>query len=330
MRLLLLLSLTLLLLSLTGLSLAQTNPPRGDVRVVVLSDFNPSYGETVYSPQVAKVIKATTEVWRPDLFLSAGDLVGGQKTSLPIERFAQMWAAFGEEVAAPLRAANIPYAVAMGNHDGSSLQANGSFVFERERDAARAYWEQTKSTHLAYRDSADFPFNYSFVFEGVFFAVWDASSANITDAQLLWLRGELGSEEAQAAPLRVLVGHLPLYGVSSEKNKPGEVLTNGDALRQAVEGWGVDLYVSGHHAAYYPARVGEVVLLNTGGVGARRLLGGDAAPRSAVTVLDIVFEPLELRLTTFDTATFEEIPLESLSGRVDGLNGALTRLDLAP
>ena len=320
----------LLLLSLTGLSFAQTDPPRGDVRVVVLSDFNPSYGETVYSPQVTKVIKATTEVWRPDLFVSAGDLVGGQRASLPIERFAQMWAAFGEEVAAPLRAANIPAAFAMGNHDGSSLRSLGGFVFARERDAARAYWEQTKSTHLAYRDSADFPFNYSFVFEGVFFTVWDASSANITDAQLLWLQGELGSKEAQAAPLRVLVGHLPLYGVSSEKNKPGEVLTNGDALRQAVEGWGVDLYISGHHAAYYPAKVGSVTLLNTGGVGARRLLGSSAAPQSAVTVLDITLEPLELRLTTFDPATFQEIPLASLPEHIDGLNGTLTRLDLAP
>ncbi len=321
----------LLLLSLTGFGFAQTNPPRGDVRVVVLSDFNPAYGETVYSPQVAKVIKATTEVWRPDLLLSAGDLVGGQKASLPDARFAQMWAAFDETVAAPLRAANIPAAFAMGNHDGSGLRNSDGFVYERERAAARAYWQQTSDgTRVAFQDADDFPFNYSFTLEGVFFAVWDASSASVTDAQLAWLQGELASEEARAAPLRVLVGHLPLYGVSAAKNRVGEVLTGGDALRRRLEAWGVDLYISGHHAAYYPAKVGEVTLLHTGGVGARRLLDGDAPPRSAVTVLDLDFDPLELRLSTFDTATFQEITLASLPERVHGLNGTLTRMDLAP
>ncbi|CAN5864574.1 metallophosphoesterase [soil metagenome] len=324
--------LLLLLLSLTGFSLAQTNPPRGDIRTVVLSDFNPSYGESVYSLQVARVIEATTEVWRPDLFLMAGDLVGGQKQSLPDERFAQMWAAFDDTVAAPLRAANIPHAAAIGNHDGSSLRtADETYLFNRERDAARDYWQQTQAeTQVEFRDEADFPFNYSFTFERVFFVVWDASSATITDAQTTWLQAEFASQKAQAAPLRVLVGHLPLYGVSTEKNEPGEVLTGGDALRQRLESLGVDLYISGHHAAYYPAKVGDLTLLNTGGVGARRLLGSDAPPRSAVTVLDIGLEPLELRLTTFDTATFQEIPLASLPERIDGLNGTLTRIDLAP
>ena len=321
-----------MLTGLTHLGFAQANPPRGSLRVVVLSDFNPSYGETVYSPQVAKVIKATTDVWRPDLFLMAGDLVAGQKTSLPDERFAQMWAAFDATVAAPLRDAGIPYAATLGNHDGSSLRdSNEKFVFERERDAARAYWQQTLyANNLGYRDKNDFPFNYSFAFRGVFFTVWDASSATISDAQLAWLKDELTSAEAKKAPLRVLVGHLPLYGVSEEKNKPGEVLTGGDALRKRLETLNINLYVSGHHAAYYPAKVGMLTLLNTGGVGARRLLGSDAPPKSAVTVLDINFDPLELHLTTFDTKTFEEILLESLPEHLDGLNGSLTRLDLVP
>ena len=323
--------LLLLLLSLTGFSSAQTNPPRGDVRVVVLSDFNPSYGETVYSPQVARVMRAVPEVWRPDLFLSAGDLVGGQKASLPDERFPQMWAAFDATVTAPLRGANVPYAFAMGNHDGSGLRTpDGTFVFGRERDAARDYWQQTQAeTQLEFQDAADFPFNYSFIFGNIFFTVWDVSSATVTEAQLAWLRGELASQEAHTAPLRVLVGHLPLYGVSEEKNKPGEVLTGGDALRRTLESLGVDLYISGHHAAYYPAKVGDLTLLNTGGVGARRLLGSDAPPQSAVTVLDITFEPLELRLMTFDTATFEELELASLPEKLYGLNGPLTRIDLA-
>ena len=325
------LPLTLLLVWL-GVAWAQVNPERGDVRIVVLGDFNGSYGSLSYSPQVREVLAATVQTWRPDLFLSAGDVVGGQNTSLPAERFAEMWRAFDAQIAAPLRTAGVPYAFAVGNHDGSSLQTNtGNTFFQRERDAARAYWRSPLyDVNLPYQSRADFPFNYSFTFQGIFFAVWDASSATITGAQKAWLEGELSSPAAQAAPLRVLLGHLPLYGVSQEKNRPGEVLANGDALRAWLEGRGVDLYISGHHAAYYPAKVGEMTLLHSGGIGARRLLGGTAEPRSTVTVLDVDLNPLRLRLTTFDTVRLEVIAPQSLPERLEGLNGPLTRLDLAP
>ena len=327
------LSLTLLLVWL-GVAWAQVmQPERGDVRVVVLCDFNGSYGSLSYSPQVEEILGATVQTWRPDLFLSAGDVIGGQSASLPIERFAEMWGAFDAQIAAPLRAVGIPYAFAVGNHDGSSLQTNtdNTFIFQRERDAARTYWRSPRyDANLPYQNRDDFPFNYSFTFRGVFFAVWDASSATITDAQKAWLERELSSPAAQAAPLRVLLGHLPLYGVSEEKNRPGEVLAGGDALRAWLEGRGVDLYISGHHAAYYPAKVGEVTLLHSGGIGARRLLGSEAEPRSTVTVVDIDLNPVRLRLTTFDAAGLEVVSLETLPERLEGMNGPLTRLDLAP
>ena len=308
-------------------------PERGDVRVVVLGDFNGSYGSLHYSPQVEEILDNVIQTWRPDLFLSAGDVIGGQSASLPTERFAEMWGAFDAQIAAPLRAAGIPYAFAVGNHDGSSLPSNtdNTFIFQRERTAARAYWRSPLyDANLPYQSRANFPFNYSFTFREIFFAVWDASSAAITDAQKAWLERELSSPAAQTAPLRVLLGHLPLYGVSEEKNRPGEVLADGNALRAWLEGHGVDLYISGHHAAYYPAKVSEVTLLHSGGIGARRLLGNGAEPRSTVTVMDIDLNPVRLRLTTFDAAGLEVVSLETLPESLDGLNGPLTRLDLAP
>ena len=323
---------------------AQIDPERGDVRLVILSDFNGAYGSLVYSSQVAQVLDVTRTVWQPDLFLSAGDIIGGQDTSLPAERFAAMWQTFDVEVAARLRKANIPYAFAIGNHDGSSLRTQNKFIFQRERDAARAYWRQPLyEANLPYQSREDFPFNYSFVLNEVFFAVWDASSATITDEQKAWLARELARPAAQGAELRILLGHLPLYGVSEEKNRPGEVLEGGDALRRWLEEQRLDLYISGHHAAYYPAKVGEVTLLHSGGIGARPLLGSAAEPRSAVTVLDIDFdaEP-RLRLTTFDTRTLNIETLSRGAGRLnvispqslpetlEGLNGTLTRLDLSP
>ena len=308
------------------------NPERGDVRIVVLSDFNGSYGSLSYPSQVTQILDRVAKTWRPDLFLSAGDVIGGQNTSLPPERFAQMWRVFDAEIATPLRRANIPYAFGVGNHDGSSLHTGGKFVFQRERDAARSYWRQPLyENNLPYQSRDDFPFNYSFTFGEIFIAVWDASSAQITNEQKAWLAGELESPAAQSAKLRVLLGHLPLYGVSEEKNRLGEVLENGDALRKWLGQRGLDLYVSGHHAAYYPAKVEEVTLLHSGGIGARRLVGSDAEPRSSVSVLDIDLEDLpRFRLTTFEVGTLEPIPLQSLPERLEGLNGTLIRIDLAP
>ena len=334
MRFMLLFTLSLLIIP----AFAQTsaNPPRGDLRVVLLSDFNGSYGVTDYSPVVARVAETTVQVWQPDLFLSAGDVIAGQKTSLPDARFAEMWEAFDHAVARPLRDAGIPYAFAVGNHDGSSLRrADGNFVYAREREAAGAYWLGSRhEENLAYHDKADFPFNYSFAFtppnkpdKAVFILVWDASSATLTEAQWAWTEGELESPAAREAALRLVVGHLPLYGVSAEKNKPGEVLADGDALRELLERHGVHTYISGHHAAYFPGKRGALELLHTGGVGARGLLGSDAPPRSTVTVMDVNFEPLEVRYTTFDVFSFEVISLESLPARLDGLNGTVTRRD---
>ncbi len=319
-----------LILALLATALAQPNPERGDLRLVVLGDFNGAYGATSYPAQLALVLSSITGVWRPDLALSAGDVIAGQNADLPDARFAEMWRAFDAEVALPLREAGVPLATAIGNHDGSSLlMADGSFAFRRERDAARIYWTQ-HLPGLNYLERADFPFHYSFLAKEVFVAVWDASSATIGAEGLAWLSGQLSSPAARGARYRVLVGHLPLYGVSADKNRPGEVLEDGDELRRRLERLGLDLYLSGHHAAYYPGKAGNLVLLSSGGIGARRLLNSEAAPVSTVTMLDFFFEPLELRLSTFDADTLGEIPLASLPERLDGLNGSLTRLDLAP
>ena len=308
------------------------SPERGDVRIVVLSDFNGAYGALTYSPQVEQVLDAVVNTWQPDLLLSAGDVIGGQNTSLPSERFAEMWGTFDARIARPLRAAGVPYAFATGNHDGSSLRNEDGFVFQRERDAARDYWRRPlHEANLPYRSREDFPFNYSFTFEEVFFAVWDASSARITEEQRGWVAQELLGPAARNAKFRILLGHLPLYGVSEEKNEPGEVLENGDELRRWLEQRGLDLYISGHHAAYYPAKVGGVTLLHSGGIGARRLLGSEAEPRSAVTLLDIdLGTDVEIRLTAFDAATLEVVSPESLPERLGGLNGPILRYDLAP
>lgn len=309
---------------------AATPPPRPDLRIAVLSDFNGPYGSLDYPLLVHESLQTIIREWRPDLFLSAGDLIAGQHAGLPAERFDAMWDAFDRDIARPLREAAIPYAVTMGNHDASaSRDAGGGYAFAREREAAERYWSQTMYLgNLAYQDREAFPFRYAFSFEQLFVLVWDASSAQLGPDQLAWAERQLTSPAAKRAAFRIIVGHLPLFGISESKNRPGEVLHDGAALADWLETRGVDLYLSGHHAAYYPAKRGNLILLNSGGIGARKYLGDDAPARSTYTLIDFSWLPFELRLHSYDALSGTRISLESLPPSIDGLGGRLTRLDL--
>jgi len=320
----------LLLLGLWTLTMGQM-PARGDLRVLILSDFNGAYGATDYAPSVDRVI-ALAQQWQVDAFVSAGDVIAGQSSSLPAASFPQMWQAFDEHVRAPLEQAGIPLMVAMGNHDSSSQRSQGNYVFARERDAATTYWQPIIATSAHYLDTRDAPFHTSLLLNGVFFAVWDASSATITQGQLEWLAAELARPAVVNARARILVGHLPLFGVSASKNQPGEVLNNGAALATWLTAQGIDLYISGHHAAYYPAQYpvqyGNMYLLHTGGVGGRQLIGSDAPSPSTATLLDIDFDMTEsaiLREMTFDLATMTIIDPRTLPASITSVNGTVQR-----
>ena len=290
------------------------DPPRGDVRLVVLGDFNGPYGAVAYPAPLARAVAAINEVWQPDLLLSPGDVVAGQSRELHDDRFAAMWAAFDRAVAEPLRAGAVPFAVALGNHDGSSQRSGGVYAFERERLAAAEYWS-AHAPELAYQDRARYPFDYSFsqpvaaaaepAGAALFVAILDASSSTVTSEQRDWLAAQLSSPTAVAASARIVVGHLPLVPVAQGRDRPGEYVFEGRELGALLSGLAVDLYVSGHHAAYYPGRLGELELLFAGGVGGRRLLGSTAAPLSTVTVVDVWLAPGSATGPTFVYTTFD-------------------------
>lgn len=320
--------LPLLLLLLPSAAPAPTAPPASAApapfRAVLLSDFNGPYGATTYPAPLKRVMDRVLNEWRPDLLLSAGDVIGGQKASLPDERRRAMWAAFDRDVAAPLRNAGIPFAFAVGNHDGSSAGGPGRFAFAADRAALEAYW--TAPGHapaLDFVDRSRFPFAYTFVFRGVFFAVVDASSAELQDRA--WLEAQLASPTARAAAMRVVVGHLPLFGLTVGRSKAGEVLRGGDDLRAAFERLGVHSYVSGHHAAFYPGRRGKLNLLASGGIGGRDFVGFPGTARSTVTVLEVDPAARVVRWRTHDADTGKEVAAADLPARIDGYGGSITR-----
>src|SRR5690606_20038913 len=63
--------------------------------------------------------------------------------------------------------------------------------------------------------------------------------------------------------------------IVESKNKPGEVLDDADETLAFIRKLGVDMYISGHQHAYFPASKEGVQLLHSGclGGGPRPLLG---------------------------------------------------------
>lgn len=328
-----LLALLALLLSAGALPLAAQEVPRGDLRVVVMSDLNGSYGSTGYEPAVHRAVRLVREVWRPDLVLAAGDLIAGQKPALPDERVRAMWAAFDSVVAGPLREAGVPFGFALGNHDASAHPAH-----ERDRGLALEHWgDPARHPGVAFVDSTHFPRYYSFAQGELFVLVWDATAAGtVRDrAMMEWLHEQLGSERARAARRRWVVGHLPLYAVSEGRNRAGEVLEEPDSLGAVLERYGVHTYVSGHHHAFYHGRRGALELLYAGalGQGARRMLGSEAPPRQTVTVADFFLDADSVAYTTYafdpeDPARMRVVDLSELPPVIHGVNGHVVRRDL--
>jgi hypothetical protein len=308
------------------------NPPRGDVRFVIISDLNDSYGATTYAQEVEKGIKLIP-FWSPDMVLCSGDMVAGQSPSLSDTQLRKMWAAFDQQIAAPIRQMKRPYGFTLGNHDASSaLGISGKFLFERERNVAAEYWQApAHDPGVQFVDKFEFPFYYTFELKDIFVLVWDGSSSVIPSEKLAWVEKALSSEKAQSAKMRILLGHLPLYPVAEGRNQAGDIMDNADRLRAMLEKHKVHTYISGHQHAYYPAHRGKMQFLHTGilGAGPRPLLGSKLPPRKTLTVLDVTFNSPDLTsYTTYDMQTLQVITYPELPRSVTGVNGLLMRRDV--
>ncbi len=305
-------------------------PPRKDFRAVVISDLNSQYGSTEYEPEVDEAI-ALIPQWQPDIVLCGGDMIAGQKADLTDSQIEAMWAAFDRHVAEPLRSYNVPFAFTIGNHDGSGAIKDRTLLFERERNLAKAYWQQhQQQLGLKFVDKANFPFYYSFKLGGIFFLVTDASNQNISHQQLEWIQYTLNSAAARQASVKLAIGHLPLYPIAADKNKPGEYLAKVEQLRSLLEQNQVQLYISGHHHAYYPGKIGNLQLLHAGalGQGARQLINSNLLPRQTVTIMDLQHDPEAITYTTYDAKTWKLISHSLLPESISGDYGSIIRQDL--
>lgn len=306
-------------------------PPRGDVRIAVISDLNSQYGSTSYEAEVTKAIALIPD-WQPDLVVGGGDMVAGQSPSLTKEEIKAMWAGFEHYIGAPLRKANLPFGFTIGNHDASAaLAINGKFLFSNERELAAAHWNNPEyNPGLQFVDRAKFPFYYSFQKNNIFYLVLDASTAKIPPVQLAWMEKSLATSTAQSAKMRIAIGHLPLYAVAVGRDESGEILDNADKLREFLERYRVHTYISGHHHAYFPGHRGQLQLLHTGalGSGPRPLLNSSLPTQKTLTIVDINLESASTIYTTYDMTTLNLVDQHKLPRIIVGPNGMVLRRDV--
>ena len=293
---------------------------RAALRIGLISDLNSSYGSTSYIPAVQQGLDQLIAL-QPDLVVCAGDMVAGQKRGLSGQQLDAMWRGFETAVLQRLQRAGIPLLPAIGNHDGSP-------GFPADRAAVRRFWTPLRSRiGLKLVDASQFPFRYTVLQDGIFWLVWDASSARVPEDQLAWAQQQLASDAARAARARFVVGHLPLVGVGQGKDRPGEVLDRGGALQSLMENARVQAYISGHHHAWFSGRRGQLDLIQLGalGSGPRRLLDGGAPAQQTFTLLEIDGGRSAIREITYAVATAQPLAWSMLPARLNTRAGLLQR-----
>jgi len=300
---------------------------RPDLRLGLFSDINSSYGSTNYLDTVAAGIKFILAS-KPDQVICAGDMIAGQKLSHSPAKLDTMWQSFNRQILEPIRAAGLPFLFSLGNHDASASMGSNGYIFEADRAAANRFWQPRKhQLGLNYIDSAGFPFYYTAELNNIFWLVWDASSAQISNQQQNWAREQLASSSARKAKIRIALGHLPLRGVSRGRDQPGEVLDQANKLQQILEIGGVHAYISGHQHSYYPARLGKLDLIQLGatGSGPRQLIVDTKPPRQSITLLDVFWQQREISETSYSFPGGKEINWDELPISLPSRNGPLLR-----
>jgi 3',5'-cyclic AMP phosphodiesterase CpdA len=234
-----------------------------------------------------------------------------------------MWAAFHAHVSDPLARAGLPFAVTPGNHD-AALGAN----FALDRAVYREQW-LPRRPKLELLPGSDWPFRYAFVLGEVFFASLDVTfTGPMPAAERQWLRSLLAAPAATQARSRVLFSHVPLWstGVGREHERLADL-----ALERVVIDGRVDLYLTGHHHAFYPGAKDGVRYVSQGCLGAapRPLIGTrERTPRS-LTLIDVGRDG-GLRLEGLAGADFDA-PIDRLTlpARIVTPEATLLRDDLA-
>jgi len=291
------------------------------LRIAIISDMNGSYGSTHYQSAVDAAISRILEL-QPALVLSTGDMVAGQRRPhLSEQEITPMWQAFHQHVSDPLARAGIPFAVTPGNHDASAYAG-----FGLERAIYSRQWAPRKPG-VHFLDDAGYPYNYSFAVGDVMFISLDATmTGHLPQPQMDWLRAVLKTH-GSSYRYRVVFSHLPLWPFAQGRERE----TIGDhQLQVLLEQSSVDLFLNGHHHAFYPGVLNGVAFVSQSclGAGLRRLVGSGEKAKHSFTLIE--FSDGAMRIAALTGSKFEqEIDWDTLPTHIHSPTATLQRADLS-
>lgn len=290
-------------------------------QIAVVADLNGRYGSTQYHKRVAKAVQAIEELG-PDLVISAGDMVAGQKQpKLDGQHLQAMWDAFNHTFADPLDRAGIPFAVTPGNHDGSGFER-----FALEREYFERQWKN-RSDGLELLAGSEWPRRYAARLDSVLLLSFDGTiPGRLSSKEFGFVENMLEKYRASASTVIVL-SHLPMWPLASGRER--EMLNDPDLL-ELLHRFDVDVFLSGHHHLFYAGRdAGGMIHLATAALGgnARAFSGSSTRQAHSFTLLDIRGTELHIEARAASGFT-ESIDLAVLPAYIDGPLGRLTRIDL--
>lgn len=262
--------------------------------VAVIADLNGPYGSTEYNEHVTAAVEWISEELQPDLVLSAGDMVAGQRAGL---NYSVMWNAFHTVVSDPLADAGIPLAVTPGNHDASEQPA-----FWEERIEFARQWK-VRRPQLAFVDDANYPFYYAFEMGPALFISLDGTGVGDLDkGQVAWIDDVL--ERHSHLEVSILFSHVPQYPAA--QGREHEIFAD-EALAEVMSKHGVDMKISGHHHAYFPGWRQGTFFLHAGllGSGPRALIGEDHRSQRSVAVVQFNEEGI-IDIDAYESPDFSE------------------------
>ena len=288
--------------------------------IALISDLNGRYGSDTYHDRVDQAIGAVIRL-QPDLVISTGDMVAGQKQPhLDRARLDRMWAAFNASVADPLVRAGVPLAVTPGNHDGSAFPG---FALERERFDAQ--W-RARQPALQILPGSEWPRRYAARLGGVLLIAFDGTRpGRLPDPEREFVAAML-REHGHGASATIVFSHLPMWPFATGREQ--EILDD-PGLLALLHDHGVDVYASGHHHVFYAgvdaAGMAHVSVAALGG-NARSFSGEPQRQPHGFAVLEIAAQSITLR--SLVAPVFQDaLSGSALPAAVRGPPGILRRLD---
>jgi predicted phosphodiesterase len=288
--------------------------------IALISDLNGRYGSVSYDRRVTTAVDVIVCL-EPDLVISTGDMVAGQKQPwLDSQRLQQMWHSFNDTVANPLLKVGIPFVVTAGNHDGSAFPE-----FALEREHFEAQW-QVRMPQMDILPGSEWPRRYAARLGALLLIAFDGTRPGKLPEEERLFVDQMLSRYGTAAEATIVFSHLPMWPMA--RGREHEILDDADLL-SLLHRNGVDLYASGHHHAFY-AGIDEAGMVHVGvgalGGNARAFAGGGQRQPHSFAVLSV--DRGEISVTARAAPGFDtDMPVEQLPAAISGPLGLLRRVD---